>query len=477
MKRYEDKAWKDSMRVRVDFNNMMSEFVGENGIKLEEIESMRSEISRAVKGMEQKRSNMRWRELPFNQTEIVTELKATAQHIRNNFEYFVVLGIGGSALGPIAVHQALTHARYNELPDEKRNGPKFYVEDNVDPEKISALFDVIDIKKTMFNIITKSGNTSETVSQMLFVFDILKKTVGDDWTKHVIATTDASKGSLRLIADKYSIKTFIVPDGVGGRFSELCPVGLLAASVCGIDIDELLAGAAYMDEICTETADIMQNPAYISAVLEVIAMRKGKNISVFMPYCDALKYMADWYAQLWAESLGKRYDNEGNEVFVGQTPVKALGVTDQHSQIQLYTEGPNDKVVTFLEVENYRKTVEIPSLEMFDELHDVNFLSGHTFNELIGHECFSTEYALVQSGRMSKNIVFNEVNAFTVGQFLCLLELQTAFAGELLNINAFDQPGVEEGKKATYALLERPGYDEKRKELEMMPKKKDCYIA
>ncbi len=477
MNRYEDKAWKESMRLRVDFNCMMHEFAGEDGIKVSDITDMEKEIACAALNMKSKRANMRWRDLPKMQGEVVAEINKTAEFVRENFEAFVVLGIGGSALGPIAVHQALSHSRYNELSDEKRNGPKLYVEDNVDPERIAALFDVIDVKKTVFNVITKSGNTSETVAQMLLVFDMLQKAVGDDWTKHVIATTDENVGSLRKISKQYGLKTFFVPDGVGGRFSELCPVGLLAAKVCGIDIEELLAGAAFMDEICDNTDNVFKNPAYISAVLEVIAMKKGKNISVLLPYSDALKYMADWYAQLWAESLGKRYDNDGKEVFVGQTPVKALGVTDQHSQIQLYTEGPNDKVVTFLTVNNYRNVVEIPRLEMFDELQDVNFLSGHTFNELINYERFSTEYALLQSKRMSKNIIFNEINPFTVGQFLCMLELQTAFAGELLNINAFDQPGVEEGKKATYALLNRPGYDKKRKELETMPQKKDEYIA
>lgn len=477
MKRYEDKAWQESMRLRVDFNCMMSEFSGEGSITVSDITNKQTAISAAVKSMKEKREKMRWRDLPTSQSEVVLKINETAEFVREKFEAFVVLGIGGSALGPIAVHQALSHSHYNELPKEKRKGPKLYVEDNVDPERIDALFDVIDVKKTMFNVVTKSGNTSETVAQMLLVFDKLQKEVGDDWVNHVIATTDENVGSLRKISKQYNLKTFFVPDGVGGRFSELCPVGLLAASVCGIDIEELLAGAAYMDEICENTDDIWKNPAYISAMLELIAMNKGKNISVLMPYSDALKYMADWYAQLWAESLGKRYDNNGNEVFVGQTPVKSLGATDQHSQIQLYTEGPNDKVVTFLTVKNYRKTVQIPHVEMFRDVSDVNFLSGHNFNELINYERFSTEYALTKSNRMSKNIIFNEINPFTVGQFLCMLELQTAFAGEILNINAFDQPGVEEGKKATYALLNRPGYDEKRKELETMPKKKEEYIV
>ncbi|MBQ9832390.1 MAG: glucose-6-phosphate isomerase [Clostridia bacterium] len=477
MKRYEDKSWADSMRLRVDFNNMMCEFIGEEGIHASEIYKMQEAVVSAEERMKNKRGSMRWRDLPKTQQETVLQIKQTAQYVRENFDAFVVLGIGGSALGPIAVHQALAHTKYNELSDKKRGGPKFYVEDNVDPEKIAALLDVIDIKKTVFNIITKSGNTSETIAQMLLFIDKLKKEVGDDWTKHIIATTDENNGSLREITKRYDLTTFFVPEGVGGRFSELSPVGLLSAAVCGIDIEELLAGAAYMDDICSRTSDVWNNPAYISAVLEVMAMKKGCNISVLMPYADSLKYMSDWYAQLWAESLGKRYNSNGEEVHTGQTPVKALGVTDQHSQIQLYAEGPNDKVVTFMRVNNYRKEIIIPHVEMFGDLPHINFLSGHSFNELISFEEFSTEYALVKSNRMNKTIVLEEVNPFTIGQLICLFELQTAFAGELLNINAFDQPGVEEGKKATYALLNRPGYDEKRKELESMPEKNEQYIA
>ena len=160
------------------------------------------------------------------------------------------MGIGGSALGPIAVHQALNHPFYNELPKEKRGGcPKFYVMDNVDPERMKALFDVIDIEKTLFNVITKSGSTSETMAQFLLVVDLLKNKLGDKYKEHIIATTDREKGNLIKIAKAEGFKTYYIPAGVGGRFSELSPVGLLPAAVCGIDIEEMLAGAAYMDEI------------------------------------------------------------------------------------------------------------------------------------------------------------------------------------------------------------------------------------
>lgn len=464
MERYENAAWKKSMELRIDYNNMMAHRLGEHGYKLEELESM--PLADCFASMNAKRGNMKWRELPHNQAEVVAKIEETAQWVREEAEYFVVLGIGGSALGPIAVHQALRHLRYNELPREKRDGPKLYVLDNVDPESMQALLDVIDLKKTVFNVITKSGSTSETMSQLLIATDLLKKEVGQDISRHLIATTDKEKGNLIKIAREENLTTFIVPDGVGGRFSELCPVGLLAAAVCGIDIRELLAGAAYMDEL-TQNPEIFSNPACVLGALQVLAMHKGQNIHVMMPYADSLKYISDWYAQLWAESLGKRVSLTGEEVHTGQTPVKALGVTDQHSQVQLYAEGPFDKIVTFLGVEKYRTETPIP--EGYAHIPDVHFLSGHTHSELIHAEQAATAYALTKSGHGNYTITLPEVNPFTIGELLYMFEIQTAFAGELLGIDAFDQPGVEEGKKGTYALLGKPGFDEKRAELNARP--------
>ncbi|MGI6570045.1 MAG: glucose-6-phosphate isomerase [Caldicoprobacterales bacterium] len=477
MKRYENQKWKQSMRLRLDFNNMMSDMLGEEqGISKKSIDAMAGKLIEAAKAMETKRAEgrMQWRDLPYNQKETVADILETAAKIKDKFEVFVVLGIGGSALGPIAVQQALNHLHYNELSKEQRGGcPRIYVVDNVDPERMEALFDVIDVEKSLFNVITKSGSTSETMAQFLIVHDMLKNRLGEEYRSHLIATTDKEKGNLIKIAGELGLKTYTIPEGVGGRFSELSPVGLLAAAVCGIDIEELLAGAAYMDEICKEE-DVYKNPAYMAATLQYLAMKDGKNISVMMPYADSLKYMADWYAQLWAESLGKRYNQNGEEVFAGQTPVKALGVTDQHSQIQLYTEGPFDKVVTFLGVERYRTSMLIS--RGFEDIPAVSFLGGHTLNELIHAEQAATEYALLKAKRLNRTITLPEVNAFTVGQLLYFMEVETAFAGELMEINAFDQPGVEEGKNATYALLGRPGYEQKKAELDARPRKKNEYI-
>lgn len=474
--RYNNRKWKESMRIRVDYNNMMVDFVGREGFTKKQIRENMAYIDKAYNIVQLKRGRlmMGWTELPYNQEEVVADVIATAKEVRRSCDYFVVLGIGGSALGPMAVFQALCHMHHNELTKSKRRAPKFYVEDNVDPERMQALLDVIDVEKTVFNVVTKSGATSETMAQYLIIIDILKQKLGDKAKEHIITTTSETKGNLIKISKEEGFKTFYIPDGVGGRFSELCPVGLFPAAVLGIDIKEMLAGAAYMDKICANEK-VFKNPALLLAIFQVMAMKRGKNISVMMPYADGLKLMADWYCQLWAESLGKAVDNAGNKVYCGQTPVKALGVTDQHSQVQLYTEGPFDKVTTFIAVDNYRTVFEIPN--GCENIPDVAFLGGHTLNELIQAERSATEYALTVAKRLNHTIYLPEINPFTIGQLLFLFEMQTAYAGEMLSINTYDQPGVEGGKQATYALLGKAGYDDKREELNNAPKKKEDNIV
>jgi glucose-6-phosphate isomerase len=476
---YKTKEWRSSMRVTVDYNNMMSKFLGEKGIKDSELRAMKGQAEDAFNYVAANRGRddlyMGWTELPYNQDAIVADILATAKEVRKNFKYFVVLGIGGSALGPIMAFNALCHLHYNELAPSKRKGPKFYVEDNVDPVRMAALLDVIEPDKTCFNVISKSGATSETMTQYLIISDILKKS-GVDLTKNLIFTTDACRGNLIKIDETFGgkIKKYVLPDGVGGRFSELCPVGLLPAAVLGIDIKGMLAGAAYMDSLCAKPS-IQKNPALAVATLQYITMKQGKNINVLMPYSDNLKYIADWYCQLWAESLGKAVDYNGKKVNAGTTPVKSLGVTDQHSQVQLYIEGPFDKVITFISVGKYATEMPIP--HGCEDIPDVGFLGGHTMQELIQAENKATAYALMMAGRMNYTINLPEINAFTMGELMYLLEMQTAYTGALLNINTFNQPGVENGKKATFALLGKKGYEEKKKEIDSAPELDDRYIV
>lgn len=440
--------------IKLDVNHLMADTVGfQYGVSLGQVEEMAPFARRANQAVQKNRGTgwLGWTELPYNQDEILAKLEKVAANVREQFEAFVVLGIGGSALGPIAIQQALNHLHYNDLPAQKRGGPRFFVEDNIDPERMQALLDVIDIKKTCFNIITKSGATAETMSQYLIISELLKKEVGAGWEKHIIATTDPEKGNLIKLARENNFELFFIPPTVGGRFSEMSPVGLLPAAVCGIDIRAMLKGAADMDARC-KTDDVMQNPALLQATLQYILMQDmGINIQVVMPYADSLKYMADWFCQLWAESLGKNVTRKGQAVNVGQTPTKSLGVTDQHSQLQLYTEGPYDKLITLLKVEDFRCETAIP--HGCEQFVDVSFLGGKTLNELIEAERQGTEYALFRAGRMSQTIILPHVDAHTIGQLMFFFEMTTAYAGELLDIDAFNQPGVEQSKLASYAVL------------------------
>lgn len=474
----EDCKYCSAPQISLDVNNMMADVIGDKGVSSVQVDALAQAAALAQTAVEEKRGSgwLGWMDLPYNQDAIVSDIEETAKMVRSEFDAFVVLGIGGSALGPIAVHQALNHLHYNELPDDKRPGPRFYVEDNIDPERMASLFDVIDVKKTCFNVITKSGATAETMSQYLILSTALKIAIGDGWQKHIIATTDCEKGNLIQLAHQEGFKLFYIPSSVGGRFSELSPVGLLPAAVCGIDIRGMLHGAKCMDARC-KANNVWENPALLEAVLQFICMKeKGANVQVVMPYADSLKYMADWFCQLWAESLGKNVTRDGLPCNVGQTPTKALGVTDQHSQLQLYTEGPFDKVVTLIKVASFRKTTSIP--HGCEQFADVAFLGGKTLNQLIEAERQGTEYALYKAKRMCQTITMPIVNAQTIGQLICFFEMATAYAGELLNIDAFNQPGVEESKIASYAVLgnENTKYARKREEMKNKPERKQQYI-
>ncbi|RKY89638.1 glucose-6-phosphate isomerase [candidate division KSB1 bacterium] len=466
------------MEIKFDFNNFMAEFIGnKNGISESEVNNFKNKAKKIHKDLMEKREKG---ELPFfdlpYQDKLAEEIEKTADDISKRFDYFIVLGIGGSALGGIALHTAINHPYYNQLSNEKRNfRPKIYFLDNIDPVFISSIFDVIDLEKSCFNVISKSGGTAETASQFLIFLNKLKNTLGNaSYKKHIITTTDAKKGKLREITDKEGFLNFVIPAGVGGRFSVFTPVGLLPSAITGIDIKELLKGAAEMDKKC-QNENIWENPAYLNAIFHYIFdIEKQKNISVMMPYSNSLKDIADWYRQLWAESLGKKFNLKNEIVNTGQTPVKALGVTDQHSQLQLYVEGPDDKVITFLTVDNYKSIMEIP-LE-YKEIKDISYLSGHTLNELIKAERDATELTLTKNHKPNCNIIFPEVNEYTVGQILYMFEVQTAFAGGLYNINPFDQPGVEEGKHFAYGILGRKGFEHKKEEIEKRTPKKDKWV-
>ncbi len=426
---------------------------------------------------ERKEGKTPYRDLPF-ETEISQQVKRLVAEIKDNCENLIVLGIGGSALGNIALQTALNPYLYN-IDDRQRRGPRLFVFDNVDPVQFSSFLDWIGDKldKTVFNVISKSGRTSETAAQFLIIREMLLDRLGANGLRNqIVTTTNAREGTLHEITRDLGFRNLEVPDGVGGRFSILSAVGLFSAAMCGIDIDLLLAGARDMDTRVSNE-DFCKNPAAANAAINYYYYNHGKKISVMMPYSYHLKDLADWYRQLWAESLGKAKDLKDKEVHIGPTPVKALGATDQHSQIQLYREGPNDKLFTFLQVNNFCKDIKIgPAPDCAPEL---DYLAGKKLSTLLNNEKKATEYALLQSKRPCLTVIFPEVNEYTVGQFIYLYEVTTSLAGALFNINPYDQPAVELGKEATFALMGKPGsgYEELASDIQSLTDIDTAYLV
>lgn len=388
-----------------------------------------------------------------------------AERVRGRYADVLLLGIGGSALGPIALRTALRPPAWNALSDTERGGfPRLHVLDNVDPDTIAATLARLDLARTVVLVVSKSGGTAETMAQYLLVRQALDQALGDGAREHVVMVTDPEQGSLRPIARAEHLAALDIPPNVGGRFSVLTPVGLLPAALIGVDVAGLLAGAAEMRDRC-QTNDLAANPAGTYAALQFLAhTAHGKPIQVLMPYADPLRDLAAWFVQLWAESLGKvRPDGTS----VGPTPLPALGATDQHAQVQLFMEGPADKTVTFVAVAGRETRGPIPAL--YQDVPDLAYLGGHTLGELLDVERRATAGALARRGRPNMTITLDAVDARHVGALMFLLEMATAYAGEFYGIDAFNQPGVELGKHFTYGMLGRPGFEQARAEFEQLP--------
>ena len=388
----------------------------------------------------------------------VRQIKAFAEGLGQAHDHVLVLGIGGSALGTKALLNALRRPGWNEWDDEGREFfPRLTILENVDPTSVSAALKRIDPRRVLVNVISKSGGTAETMAQYLVVRAWLDEALGSAAHRHLVFTTDPSRGALREMAQQERIATLDVPPEVGGRFSVLSPVGLLPAALVGIDIEGLLGGARQALKRA-EPEELLKNPAALYAALHWAADTElGARVHVLMPYTDRLREFAEWYRQLWAESLGKRVDREGRVVHVGPTPVGAVGATDQHSQVQLFMEGPFDKVITFVTIDDLGVEVPIPSRPGLPP--DLEYLQGHTLGELLRAEYEATSAALAQMGRMSCTLSLPDLGPATIGEAIMFFQIATGYAGAWYGIDPFDQPGVELGKRLTYAAMGRPGYE------------------
>ncbi len=459
------------VRIRFDYENALEARVGSEGLRPAALNTKAG--AAAVDAFRQRvqSGEVGFPTLPED-TEVADAIAEFANDLRPTIDDILLLGIGGSALGAYALDVALRgpHPLQVTRPTAKKTrlrflpgGPRLIVLDNVDPGPAAAALALLNPNRTAVCVIAKSGSTAETLSTFLIVREWMRKSLGRRARAQFIAITDPEKGDLLQIAREEKYSLFFIPPNVGGRFSVLSPVGLVPAALMGLDIHALLRGARDVNELCWQR-DPRRNPALASALVHhALDRTKGKSIEVVFAYSSYLGGTAFWYRQLWAESLGKRFDRSGRIVHTGQTPVAALGVTDQHSQLQLYMEGPPDKLITFWAVEKPRAEVRIPKdLQQYDSCR---YLGGKKLSALFEAERIATEAALTEAGRPNCRWTLPQIDEYNLGAFLQLLEFQTAFAGELYGVNAFDQPGVELGKKLTYALMGRKGYEEYAKKL------------
>jgi glucose-6-phosphate isomerase len=446
--------------VTLRYGNMMAPRIGEAGLDPGRLEGDLAEaFARVHADVEARRESG---EMGFFLLPYADETRRQVQELADSFgqwfEAVVVVGIGGSSLGGRALAEALLGALWNlRSPEEREHYPRLFFLENADPDATSELLGHLDLGRTLFNVVSKSGSTAETMAQFMVLEEAVRRELGEDHVRgHFLFTTDPEEGVLRSMAREREIPSLPVPAQVGGRFSVLSPVGLLPAAVTGVDVEALLEGAAEMEARC-RSQRLAENPAgLLAALLHRADVETGRPIHVFMPYGDRLRAFALWFQQLWAESLGKAVDREGREVHCGPTPLAALGAVDQHSLLQLLMEGPRDKVVCFVRVRERAESVAIPSSHADEPA--LAYLGGHSLEALLDTELQATAEALRQGGRPSLLLEVERLDARALGGLFMLLEIATVYAGGLYGVDPLDQPGVELGKRLTYGLLGREGH-------------------
>ena len=445
--------------VTVDYRNLLDE--GARGVAPARLAGdLARRFREAHRRVEEARraGSMGFFDLP-GAKEAVAGIRMAAARVRGRFDNLVVLGIGGSALGARTLDDALPGRSGNEGAGEGGSRfPRLQVADNIDPHSIATLLESLDARSAFFNVVSKSGSTTETLALYLVVAERLARAVGPDRAReHFLFTTDPDDGPLRRLAECAGIATLPVPCNVGGRFSVLSAVGLFPASAAGIDVDAVLRGAARMEKRC-RTGDLTRNPAGVLATLLHRAdVESGQHVHVFMPYCDRLRSFAFWVQQLWAESLGKARGLDGLPAGTGPTPLPATGATDQHSLLQLFMEGPPDKVVCFFTVEDPEDPIPVPDLH--PRVPAFASPGGRTLHELMTIEHAATAAALRTRGRPNLTVRVAQLDAEAMGELIMLFQVATVHAGYLYGVDPLVQPGVELGKRYVYGLMGRPGYE------------------
>ncbi len=383
------------------------------------------------------------------------------KHAREHgLDTLLVLGIGGSSLGGRMLQDALAPATVpGSLLTRPEGAMRVFFADSLDPATFGALLSAIDPAKTCVNVISKSGSTAETLAQFLICRERWEKAVGAKWHHYFVFTTDPEKGPLRKIAADEKIRAFEVPANVGGRFSVLSAVGLLPAAAMGIDLDDLLHGAQRTRDLCL-TNDPASNPALRFALMHLRLRERGLTETLVWTYVDRLRSLGLWFAQLWAESLGKRQHAHQTTYRQGFTPVLSVGAADQHSQLQLYLESAPRRLAVILGERKHEEDHRIPSY--FSEFSEIGYLAGHTLGELLNTEKAATAISLAQNGTPVLQISMDSISARVIGDLVMVFEAATLLAGEGMGLDALDQPAVEQGKQYAMGTLGRAGYEQYR---------------
>jgi glucose-6-phosphate isomerase len=444
--------------LELDYTNVLDTSVGAaHGIPKIAFEKAAKSSQHLIENLEAARTEgtVGFADVPFDDAAI---REVTGFAADRSYPNLLILGIGGSALGPIAVEAALAPAN-----SQKR----LVVLDNIDPDFIRDSLDSLAPQDTLVNVIAKSGVTAETMATFAIVRQWLMDALGETRARErFVITTDPEKGDLLAIAHQEKFPVFAIPPNVGGRFSVLTPVGTLPAALLGFDVRGLMEGAKRL--AMRSRQPFFENPALVAAFIEFVLEReRGKRILVLFPYSQALWKFAFWFKQLWGESLGKKLDRRGREVYYGQTPTASLGVTDQHSQLQLFIEGSNDKSFLFWAVKEFRNS--LPIQHPYSSFDSMAYLQGKTMANLFRAERRATEIAITEALRPNATVWVDRISAESLGELIMFSQYLTAYAGELYDINAFDQPGVEYGKKLTFAMMGRKeftGYGNKIEEMQ-----------
>ncbi|CAM3775962.1 glucose-6-phosphate isomerase [Mesobacillus zeae] len=442
--------------VRFDYSKAMN-FFGEH-----EVTYLRDFVKVAHHSLHEKTGAgsdyLGWIDLPKEyDKEEFARIQKSAAKIKSDSDVLIVIGIGGSYLGARAALEFLQHHFYNALPKEKRSTPQIiFAGNNISSSYMRDLMDVLEGKDFSINVISKSGTTTEPAIAFRIFRKMLEEKYGvDEAKKRIYATTDRARGALKTLADEEGYETFVIPDDVGGRYSVLTAVGLLPIAVSGADIDRMMEGAAKAQEDFS-ASELEENPAYQYAAVRNVLYNKGKTIEMLINYEPSLQYFSEWWKQLFGESEGK--DQKG--IY----PSSANFSTDLHSMGQYVQEGRRDLFETIIKVGKPEHELTIETAE--NDLDGLNYLAGQTV-DFVNNKAFEGTLLAHTDGDVPNLIVtIPERNEYTFGYLVYFFEKACAMSGYLLGVNPFDQPGVEAYKVNMFALLGKPGFEEKKAELE-----------